>query len=1089
MNSKQMARPDVHQVLEGLKDFQRDTVDYVFRRLYTDPDPVSRFLIADEVGLGKTLVARGVIASVVDRLWDDVERIDVVYICSNQEIAQQNIDRLNIANERTFQHASRATLLPIKIQKLKENKLNFISLTPGTSFNLSSQTGWGWERVVLFNLLRKAWRVSEASLSNILRGDVRPDRWKIRLEEFRKSEKIDRELEKAFIASLLQQSDLRQLYDDLSIEINPRRKNFDQSMRIKRNTFIGKLRRLLAKSSLAALQPDLIILDEFQRFKYLLDEDNEFALLAQELFNYQDATGRQAKVLLLSATPYKMYTMQGDVGENHFEDFMRTIMFLLNGHETDEIGNLEKAISQYRRAFLGWNLDPTYHQEMQTAKEQIETILRKVMVRTERLAVSQNRNGMLTESCIAQDQLHPSDLTSFVYLDRIAGQLGVEDQIEYWKSSAYPLNLMEGYKLKRKFQDAYDQARENGLYDLLKKAEPSLLVWDEIQKYREIDPGNARLRAILNLTLESGNWQLLWLPPNLPYYQLEGPFAKIPDQGCTKTLIFSAWRIVPKVIAVMLSYEAERRMVNQEKYDFGYDELTKKHKSLLRFAISKERKSGMSVFSLIYPCLTLAKEIDPLVIAKQSDQPRLLSSFFMLEEIKLRLRPLLWHAISSIVIDESGPIDESWYWIAPLLLDRYYKRSTVEAWFSSTDPNLAWVGMLKPGSDEDDESSFSDHIREFANFLNPKIRLGRQPKDLLDVLARIALGSPAVTTLRSILRVTRNDEASPALMSAAAQAGLGFRTLFNQSDTITLLQSYNNTLSDEDKVYWRSILFYNLQGNLQAVLDEYIHVLYEALGLKGHAPDESALKLGLALRQALSIRSPSLRFDEIKLHGLDKSVTFDEHRIRCRYALRFGDEKNDAYEAGTRDTDVRVAFNSPFRPFVLATTSIGQEGLDFHQYCHRVVHWNLPTNPVDLEQREGRVHRYKGHVVRRNLAERYGLKPVILESHHLIDPWEQLFELARKMRLKSDNDLVPYWVYEGGRYKIERLVPVLPLSREINRLEQLKKSLVTYRSVIGQPRQQELLDILNTQLTIEELQAINDDFRIDLSPPTLDKSP
>ena len=47
------------------------------------------------------------------------------------------------------------------------------------------------------------------------------------------------------------------------------------------------------------------------------------------------------------------------------------------------------------------------------------------------------------------------------------------------------------------------------------------------------------------------------------------------------SLIFSAWRVVPKVIAVMLSYEAERRMVNQEKHDFGYDELTKKHKSLL----------------------------------------------------------------------------------------------------------------------------------------------------------------------------------------------------------------------------------------------------------------------------------------------------------------------------------------------------------------------------------------------------------------------------------------------------------------------------------------------------------------------------
>jgi len=46
---------------------------------------------------------------------------------------------------------------------------------------------------------------------------------------------------------------------------------------------------------------------------------------------------------------------------------------------------------------------------------------------------------------------------------------------------------------------------------------------------------------------------------------------------------------------------------------------------------------------------------------------------------------------------------------------------------------------------------------------------------------------------------------------------------------------------------------------------------------------------------------------------------------------------------------VRQAFNSPLWPFVLVTTSIGQEGLDFHTYCRAVVHWNLPANPVDME--------------------------------------------------------------------------------------------------------------------------------------------
>ena len=83
--------------------------------------------------------------------------------------------------------------------------------------------------------------------------------------------------------------------------------------------------------------------------------------------------------------------------------------------------------------------------------------------------------------------------------------------------------------------------------------------------------------------------------------------------------------------------------------------------------------------------------------------------------------------------------------------------------------------------------------------------------------------------------------------------------------------------------------------------------------------------------------------------------------------MRLADYRDEAGSTARLNV-VRDAFNSPFRPFVLATTSIGQEGLDFHPYCHRLYHWNLPHNPVDLEQREGRVHRYKGHAIRLNVA-------------------------------------------------------------------------------------------------------------------------
>ncbi|MCC5633204.1 hypothetical protein LC613_37525 [Nostoc sphaeroides CHAB 2801] len=125
--------------------------------------------------------------------------------------------------------------------------------------------------------------------------------------------------------------------------------------RWKRNHFIGELRFLLAKACISALQPDLIILDEFQRFKSLLEPKNEFNELAHELFNFSDERS-PTKVLLLSATPYKMYTLDHEAGEdNHYEDFIQTIQFLQSS--TVKTENFAKLLSQYRHELLRLNKD------------------------------------------------------------------------------------------------------------------------------------------------------------------------------------------------------------------------------------------------------------------------------------------------------------------------------------------------------------------------------------------------------------------------------------------------------------------------------------------------------------------------------------------------------------------------------------------------------------------------------------------------------------------------------------------------------------------------------------------------------------
>jgi superfamily II DNA/RNA helicase len=175
---------------------------------------------------------------------------------------------------------------------------------------------------------------------------------------------------------------------------------------------------------------------------------------------------------------------------------------------------------------------------------------------------------------------------------------------------------------------------------------------------------------------------------------------------------------------------------------------------------------------------------------------------------------------------------------------------------------------------------------------------------------------------------------------------------------------------------------------------------------------------------------------------------------------------------------VRAAFNSPFWPFVLVSTSVGQEGLDFHHYCHAITHWNLPSNPVDLEQREGRIHRYKGHAVRKNVAAAFATEAL---SHRDSDAWETAFELGRTGRSVQENDLVPYWLFPGNA-KIERHVPALPFSREVERLNSLRRALAIYRMVFGQSRQEDLIAYLLAQIPEGNRAEIMAELQIDLSP-------
>ncbi|MYK89395.1 MAG: helicase, partial [Acidobacteria bacterium] len=351
-----MKRPSVEASLEPLKPFQRRTVEHAFHRLFQAENGTGRFLVADEVGLGKTLVARGIIAKAIDHLWNEVERIDIVYICSNGSIARANLPKVQVggADERSFALATRLTMLATELARLEgesgraDSKLNFVSFTPGTSFDLGHSTGRGEEREVLFQLLQPLMD-QHTALMNLLQGGItRTDDWRWRLKN--NPRPIDGTIRRRFEAAFREQPEPRERLRGLLDTTFRRYHRWPAEARYQRDRVISDLRRLLAGACVKALEPDLLILDEFQRFKSLLGaqgtERDAAAELAQELFQAEAHDGRRVRTLLLSATPYKLYTADAEIEhEDHYEDFLATTRFLL-GDDDARVEELKQQLSR-----------------------------------------------------------------------------------------------------------------------------------------------------------------------------------------------------------------------------------------------------------------------------------------------------------------------------------------------------------------------------------------------------------------------------------------------------------------------------------------------------------------------------------------------------------------------------------------------------------------------------------------------------------------------------------------------------------------------------------------------------------------------
>lgn len=967
-----------------LKDFQKATVEHIVNIFKSKKQ--RRVLLSDEVGLGKTIVSKGVIQAVGELsdeygIWDD-NTYRVVYICSNANIVKQNTENLRIEDVMNIDESRLSMqhfIVAKKVKELQKSKKSkpriLIPLTPGTSFNLQTSAGNMNERALMFAILSHLddFKDHKTALKNRLNiYGANGDNWTDIIDKYEKDIKENvctgyREN----ISKEVVNDDCYQEAKDLllkAIALN----DYNTT-----NKAITLFRIIFCKISMKELNPDLVIMDEFQRFSSLLDLEgnSEEAMLTRTFFGKEDGPF----ILLVSATPYKPFTTLEELNENkideQYQDFNKLADFLFDGREDIVFQQVWHDYSKELCHISSDNLD------ILIAKKNIaEDTMYEAMSRTERY-----RNSSQDDTYL---KISTGDIASYCQMQEVLGEcnkmsegrFGVKTlPMEYAKSSPYLLSFMDKYKLKEKLAKAYTEHPWK-----IKQKQQYLIKKKNINTYERIPSCNAKLDKLSNILFgekgEKHGEQLFWIPASHPYYKIPASNVFAKNQDFSKVLVFSAWEMVPRMIACMISYAIEQKSIS---HAFPSATYTNTKENSEKDALDKQEGEKAGTGRLRRESLELVTCCSDFLKDAYNPKAYLGND---LKEIKAGIKENFKNTSRFTLVEQPTT--------AKFLLEA--------------------IKLLDSNTEE-------------------KILIS---EDGLDTLVNMAIGSPGICFYRLLGNKDLAQEAATKICN----------NIFNRRYNAAVIDILYNKKSVQ--TYFKQVIDYCVMGNLQAVLDEFAYMIDE----------RSNGERNVEMIQKRMIES----FIDRNYQEIDTTESFGKEkkkkwRIRTHYAMPYGNIRMTD-QATNRANDVRLAFNSPFRPFVLASTSVGQEGLDFHWYCRKIMHWNISSNPQDMEQREGRIDRYKSLFVRRNVAK----------FHPETYTWNEMFDLARtEAKDKGFCELVPYWsipqdmlksIAETDREYIESIVTLYPLSMDYDRYRHMKSVLRLYRLTMGQPRQEELLE-------------------------------
>ena len=1080
----------------GRKPFQEATVRHAVARLGDVAGP-RRFLVADEVGLGKTLVAQGVL----QRLAGGPRPLNVFYVCSSLTIANQNRDSLLEVlppedRKKALVQVDRPTLLPWA-DPPASNRFTLFTLTPGTLPLKGYSRGRVDERASIWCLLRAGLPAAGQALVGLEEKLklVQDGTWRAEVEPRSQGSMHRRIVDLAgpFLEEVRSLVRLPGGHDRAVADALLRRFEHDLFGTVQ------SLRKRLGRLGLQKLRPDLVILDEFQRFFEILkpipagavsthqtaateadetldDDDQDAHGLLRLLF---DARGDEVgpAILLLSATPYRPPAGVGDgAGLGHYGQLFSLLEFLYGSQAKAEVPTIRVLFRRYgtllREAAPG-------SREVLRVRDDLQERLTRVIARTERAGLL-GAESYDTAPARRPVELRANDVRVYRHLWDSASDDDRCAVTPYWSSIPYPLQMMDQRYLLRKRATPVS----------LSKVDAGALTLNarQIRRYEEFAPPHPRMRALLS-EVAGPMLGLPWLPPSLPWWPLGPPFreatAAAPVGGLSKTLIFSRFRAVPRGVASLVSYESERLVYAGARhrgrdYDYrarrrgGRDEESEPGPGMEALPApsfnwqSRQRETGEreldhSLLSLFVPALRLGEIGDPQRLAGFAGGGLLRSQ--ALEAVSSELRALLAQRSGGYVqVRDGGRTGQAWRALVRL------ERATDTTWPLFRDALDGWASATR-------NQGAKAVVRAWLREAQINVSLVPEPLTItesdLDELAELALVGPGVVLYRAAKRVFGDFCDATLRARRAVDIALGpLRTYLDEPEFhISLAVRERATPNHPDDL--RRAIWH---GNLEGAFDEYFAV-HAGLGAESIDPGRERKALD-AMEQALAIRVSTIR-----VQGLESPEGFS---LRCHAAMPFGltpdkDERRDDAGAEARPDALRHAFNSPFRPFVLATTSIGQEGLDFHVYCDRLVHWDLPASPVDLEQRDGRINRYGGLAIRKVLARRHAECAASIPTEG--SPW---MALTRPLE-ETCEGMAPWWGTAGAT--IHRSVFLPPLARQEGELDRLLAGLSHYRLALGQSDPEQLLRALHRRIegaaTDEEravLLAWLVEVRIDLSP-------